>query len=452
MQITSESTYIEWKPSLSQINEIINTISAFSNTEGGRIFIGVSSIGKVVGVQIGQSTIENLTNSISQHIDPKIHPRITIKKVKGKEIIVIDVRESADHLVLAFGRPYKRVGKSTVRMSKDEYERLILEKHKEKLRFDKEICKETSFKDIDKNKLERFLRVARSARGLDIDKKIPLREILMRLKLTQANKLTNAAILLFGKDPQKFFEQSETKCIRFKGIDVVGEMIDLKPITGDIISQVKEIEKFIYNHISLHSWIESGKMERQEKWEYPPRAIREALANAIAHRDYRSTSKVQVRIFDDRIEFWNPGKLPQGWTVETLKNKHESKPFNPLFAKAFFWIKYIEEVGTGTNKIVEWCADWGLPEPDFEYIGTSLVVTFWKSKLTEEYLGTLDLNNRQKKAVEFLKKQKKITSKQCAKLFGITERTARNDLKELIGKNIIIQKGESKKTTYYELS
>src|SRR3989339_2231053 len=101
-----------------------------------------------------------------------------------------------------------------------------------------------------------------------------------------------------------------------------------------------------------------------------------ACQNAIAHRDYHSSSKVQIRIFDDRIEFWNPGRLPEGWTVETLKRKHESKPFNPLIARAFFWIKYIEEVGTGTNKIIDWCKGWGLPEPDFEYVGTSVVVTF----------------------------------------------------------------------------
>ena len=122
-QVPSESTTIEWKLSLSQINEIINTISAFSNTEGGRIFIGVSKTGKIEGIQIGKGTIENLTNSISQHTDPKVHPRITTKKIKGKEIIIIDVKESADHLVLAFGRSYKRVGKSTLKMSKDEYER-----------------------------------------------------------------------------------------------------------------------------------------------------------------------------------------------------------------------------------------------------------------------------------------------------------------------------------------
>ncbi|MBA7691563.1 hypothetical protein ES703_100109 [subsurface metagenome] len=176
------------------------------------------------------------------------------------------------------------------------------------------------------------------------------------------------------------------------------------------------------------------------------------LANAIAHRDYWSVSKVQVRIFDDRIEFWNPGRLPEGWTVKTLKEKHESIPRNPLIARCFFWMKYVEEVGTGTNKMIKWCTEWGLPEPDFEYTGTSLVVTFRKSRLTEEYLETLSLNERQMKALEFLKEHKRITSKKYADLFGITDRMARNDLTELVDKNVVIEKGKSKKTTYYEIS
>ena len=446
-----ETEGIELKSSLSKPEEIVEAVSGLSNTKGGKILIGVSNTGRILGIKIGEDTVERLTNKIVQNTDPKVQPRISIQEIDKKKIIVIDVKESMDKLVLAFGRPYKRVGKSTVKMSKDEYERLILEKHKEKLRFDNQICEGMSLKDIDKKKVRWFLKKAKTERGLDIDESLPIEEILMRLKLTQNKKLTNTAILLFGK-PQDFFLQSEVKCIRFKGTDVTGKMVDLKPIGGNVIDQVIEAEKFIYDHINMTAWIESGKMERQEKWEYPPKAIREVLANAIAHRDYWSVSKVQVRIFDDRIEFWNPGRLPEGWTVKTLKEKHESIPRNPLIARCFFWMKYVEEVGTGTNKMIKWCTEWGLPEPDFEYTGTSLVVTFRKSRLTEEYLETLSLNERQVKALEFLKEHKRITSKKYADLFGITDRMARNDLTELVDKNVVIQKGKSKKTTYYEIS
>src|SRR3989339_2037944 len=144
-----ESETIELKSSLSQTKEIVETISAFANTFGGKIIIGISNSGQIIGVEIGKSTIENLTNKIRQEIDPKIHPRINIKKAGNTKIITIEVVPSHDKLVLAFGKPFKRVGKSTVRMSKDEYENSILEKHQHTLQFDKQICKETALKDID---------------------------------------------------------------------------------------------------------------------------------------------------------------------------------------------------------------------------------------------------------------------------------------------------------------
>ncbi len=447
----SESTKVEWKQSLSEINEIIETIAAFSNAKGGKVFIGVTNTGEAIGVQVVKGTLEELANRIAQNTDPKIQPRIVVEKAKGKNIIVIDVNESLDKLVLAFGRPFKRVGNCSVKMCKDEYERLILEKHKDRVRFDNHIIEGVTLKDIDREKVKAFVIKAKTERGLDINENLSSKEILMRLKLVRNGKLTNAAVLLFGK-PQDFFLQSAVKCVRFKGLDVTDKMIDLKLINGNIIEQVIEVEKFIFDHISMSAWIESGKIERQEKWEYPPKVIRESLANAIAHRDYWSVSKIQVRIFDDRIEFWNPGNLPEGWTVETLKQKHDSVPPNPLIAEQFFWIKYIEEVGTGTNKIIQWCKEWGLPDPDFEYAGTSLVVTIRKSKLTEEYILTLNLNDRQKKAIEFLRKNKKITSKEYSELFGATTRTARNDLSDMVGKRVIKRIGESDKKAYYILA
>ena len=143
-----ESETVEFKKSLSESKEIINTISAFANTKGGKIFISVSNYGKVLGVEIGKDTAERLVNQITQNTDSKIHPHITVEKIGEKQIIIIKIKESSDHLVLAFGRPYKRVGKSTLRMSKDEYERLILEKHKDKLYFDSQICKEATINPL----------------------------------------------------------------------------------------------------------------------------------------------------------------------------------------------------------------------------------------------------------------------------------------------------------------
>jgi len=334
-----ESETLEFKRSLSLRDEIGAAISAFSNTKGGVIIIGVTDRGDVIGVDIGANTIENEAGYIKRHTDPQIFPSIKVLEVDGKNIVAIEVEESNDKPVFFKKYAHKRVGKSSQGISSSEMRRLAHE-DKPKLLWDARICEDATLEDIDEEKVRWFLKEAKKQRRLDLSDDLPMRELLMRLKLMQKGMLTNASILLFGKNPQRSIIQSEVKCIRFKGIRVTAPMIDMKVIEGNLIDQVREAEKFIFNHISLASWMEDRKIQRQEKWEYPPNAIREALVNAIAHRDYISTSKVQVRIFDDRMELWNPGKLPDEWSIDKLKQEHESRPFN-LWRQSDVFFSYI---------------------------------------------------------------------------------------------------------------
>ncbi len=223
----TESETLEWKSSFGQLNRIIETISAFSNTKGGTIIIGVGGTGKILGITIGKDTIEQITNKIISNTEPKIYPDISVRKIEEKSLIVLKVDKYPYDIVLAFGRPYKRVGKSTIKMSKDEYEKIILEKNKSKLYFDSQICKEANFTDIDHMKINKFLERASFERRLDINPDIDPKEALEKLSLIKQDKLTNGAILLFGNNPQKFFLQAETKCARFKGVEPL-EFIDMK--------------------------------------------------------------------------------------------------------------------------------------------------------------------------------------------------------------------------------
>ena len=160
------------------------------------------------------------------------------------------------------------------------------------------------------------------------------------------------------------------------------------------------------------------------------------------------TVHVQVRIFDDRMEIWNPGGLPSGITVGQLKKRHHSLPRNPLIARAFFLIKYAEEVGTGTNKLVEWCREWGLPEPEFEDTGSALVMTFVHPFVTESKIQATRLNERQKKAVEFLKTNASISRRQYVGLTGVSLRQANKDLADLLKKKIFLRSGQGRSVGY----
>jgi ATP-dependent DNA helicase RecG len=192
--------------------------------------------------------------------------------------------------------------------------------------------------------------------------------------------------------------------------------------------------------------VEPGKIERQERWEYPPEAIREAITNAVVHRDYLSSATVQVRIFDDRIEVWNPGLLPERLTIDDLKREHESIPRNRTLARLFFFIKYIEEWGTGTNRIINQCKAFGLPEPIFEERAGSFVVTIRKFPSFE------GLNERQIKAISYIKKEGNITNKKYQQINNVSKRTATYELSELVEKGILRRKGEGKRDLCYVLS
>jgi ATP-dependent DNA helicase RecG len=164
----------------------------------------------------------------------------------------------------------------------------------------------------------------------------------------------------------------------------------------------------------------------------------------------KSSGNVQLRIFDDRIEVRNPGGLPQGLTVDDLRKDHDSFPRNRLIADCFFFVKLIERWGTGTNRMIDLCVNHGLPEPEFEDKKISFVVRFNKFFITEDILG--QLNDRQKEVIEFLKENKRVTTSEYAKMFGITDRTARRDMNQMIDLGLIEKIGDSDKTTCYILS
>ena len=445
-----ESQSLEFKESLKLKEEIGETVSAFSNSDGGFILVGVSDGGVVFGVDIGKNTLEELANYIKRNTDPQVFPSVKILERGGKNVVLVEVEESAEKPVFFKNHCYKRVGKTNQGISSSELRKLAKESG-EKIYWDERVCEDASLEDVDGEKVKTFIKIAKEERNLRIGENIPTKEALRKLKLVKEDKLTNAAILLFGKEPQRFFTQSEVRCARFKGDEAVKPFVDMKVFGGDILDQVDKALNFTLEHIPKSVWLIPGRPEREAKYLYPPDAIREAIINAICHRDYESVSNVQIRVFDDRVEVWNPGALPDGWTVEKLKEEHESVPKNPLIADHFFLTRLIEKWGTGTVEMIRQCEEWGVPEPEFKDTGTSIVVTFIKSEFSEEFLDSLNLNERQKKAVEIIKTGKKITRSEYEKMFDISERTANRELSDLVKLSIFNKIGKGP-NVYYELT
>ena len=443
-----ESQTVELKKSLSQLDDALKSICAFLNHKGGTVYFGVDDKGNVIGLEVSDKTLRKISQQIISRIKPEIAPEIKEVGERGRSIIQVKVPEGSNKPYFLNGIAYKKIGSEKRVIPPDELKRIILEQ--KQMMWDEEICESATLNDIDDEKLKWFLRKAKTERNFDVEPETPLKEALERLKLVKDGKPINASILLFGKNPQKFFLQAEIRCARFKGTEPVKPFIDMKVFSGNIIKQVDDALNFVLEHVPMAAWLVPGKVAREEKYTYPSDAVREAIVNAICHRDYESPGNVQVRVFDDRLEVWNPGQLPTGWTVERLKQKHESIPKNSLIADQFFLIKFIEKWGTETNDIIRECLDWGLPEPIFEFTGMSLVVTLRGCVLTEE-LDKLGLNERQKEIITYLKKHKEITRTEYQKIFNISERTANRELSKLVDLGIILKKGLGVKT-YYTLA
>jgi len=440
---SGESETTEFKTSLAEWRDVVETISAFSNKNGRTIFIGVGDNCEVIGTDIGKNTIEVLANQIKQNVDPVVYPSIRVENMAGKQVIIVNVVEHGQKPVFAFGRAVMRVGKSNQKLGSEGIRNLAI--NTSKVYWDGRACVDADLGDIDEEKLRWFLRGAKCERRLELDPDTPVRESLEKLDLLRGGITTNAAILLFGRDPQRFFGHSEIRCARFKGTKPL-EFIDMKVFGGNLIDQREDAVEFVKEHIKLHAKIVG--LERVETWEYPIDAIREAVTNAICHRDYEEYSNGQVRIFDDRIEIWGCGALPEPLTVEDLKQSHRSILRNPLIGKCLFLIKFIEHWGTGTNRIIDACVNHGLPEPIFEELFGSLVVTLRKM-ITKESLREMNLNERQIKAVSYIEEKGSITNKQYQVLFDVSRVTATRDLNLLEGKDIVKRIGTGKRDLKY---
>jgi ATP-dependent DNA helicase RecG len=188
--------------------------------------------------------------------------------------------------------------------------------------------------------------------------------------------------------------------------------------------------------------------EAPVEYEIPRDAIAEAIVNAVAHRDYSSNAAIQVMLFADRLEIWNPGQLPPGLTPEWLRAPHSSIPKNPLIADPLFLAHYIEKAGSGILDMIRLCRESGLPEPDFEQRGNQFVVTLWRDWLTEEVIELLGLNDRQILCLKALKVEKHITTMEYQTLAECSRRTAARDLDGLLEKGVIQRRGAGRSAHY----
>jgi predicted HTH transcriptional regulator len=278
------------------------------------------------------------------------------------------------------------------------------------------------------------------------------KSVLQNFNLLRDGRPTNAAILLFGKNPRRFFNNVQVHCLHFHGTEKRKPIASQQPYEGRLIEVIDEAVEFVLGKIDRRVGTHATSTQAPVTFEIPRPVIVEAIVNAVAHRNYNHNGFIQVIVFADRIEVWNPGELPPGLTPELLRKPHGPIPRNPLIAEPLFRIKYAEKVGTGTTDMIADCRAAGLPEPDFEQRGPHFVVTLWRDWLTTEVMDKLGLTDQERKLVMLLKVRSRIGNKEYQDEFGVSKATASRHLEALADKGVLTRIGTTGKGTYYVLS
>jgi ATP-dependent DNA helicase RecG len=430
-----EQQNIEFKESWR--DEHLKAICGFANTKGGQLRIGIDDAGSPKGVKEARKLLEDLPNKIKDMLG--VIPSVEIKKVKGKEIVIIEIKPYESPISYG-GKIYMRSGSTTQVLNGSELERFLLKKNNRS--WESIVDDRVGFDDIDDSAL------------IKSKEKFPLvsaekskKQLLSRLHLTDKGKITRASILLFGKDPQQFYPSAYIKVGRFSEDD---EPITTDEIRGNLFDQAEKTMEVLKNKY-LTSKMNIKGLYRSDDLEYPERALREAIVNAIAHKDYSGTH-IHIKVYADKLVFWNPGELHHDLTIELLKEKHPSHPRNRLIAQQFFYCGLIESWGSGTMKMIKECVKVGLPEPMFEELSNGLQVTFPKDTYTQPQLEKMGLSKRHITAILYLKKNGTINNQTYQTLCKTEKRTATRDLSELVKLRILEKSGNTGKGTIYRLT
>ena len=433
-----EKQNIEWKESWR--DDYMKWICGFANAEGGTLFIGKDDKGAVVGVSNYEKLLVELPNKISSKLgvicDINHHQEVE------KNFIEIITKPYSNGISYN-GKYYRRSGSTNQELRGNELNEFLLKKTGKT--WDDVIEPNATKSEINKDTVEVFRSMAGSSNRLPLIKsERDTDTIFQNLRLVEDGELKRAAILLFGKDPRKYYISSYIKIGKFGSSDadlqsqevVEGNLFDLVTKTIDIL-----FSKYIKKNIVYRD------AQRVELPEYPFDSIREALLNALVHRIYEA-APIQISIYDDKIIFWNQGELPEQLSEEDLKVKHSSFPRNPLIADVFFKAGFIESWGRGTIKIIEECIEAGLPEPKIEEINGGVAVTLYKDKASDEYLSKLDLNGSQLSAVKYIRENGHITNGIYKELYEVSDKTAYRHLDELVKLDVLIRVGEKKGARY----
>ena len=410
-----ENQHTEFKESWH--DEYTRYISAFCNTEGGVLYIGIDDKGEVVGIEQPKKLIEKLPNFIAQKTG--IMPLIHLREKAGKEYLEIEVQPSAMPISV-HGRYYTRSGSVTSELQGNQLNMFLAAKMG--LTWESVIEEDFSLEDIDTDTVERFKLLAKD-RVPSIEQETDLLALMERLNLVVGGRFKRAAVVLFGKNVQRYVLQARIKIGKFL---TDTEVLTTDIVEGNLIQQVDRALDILRTKYLL-SYISYEGIHRREKLVYPYEALREALLNSIIHREYFVSSEIQVRVYEDKLVIGNEARL-HDITVEDLSRPHPSRPHNKLIADVFYKAGFIESWGRGTQRIIDNCLAEGLSAPVYEHKMGFLYLTFFHERINERIN---ELSDMEREVYQILREEPTIRQIDLANRLDLTEQYIRKLIKKL---------------------
>lgn len=362
----TESQSIEYKRFWR--DEYLKWICGFANADGGMLVVGRDDQGRVVGLSNAAKLMVDLPNKVRDVLG--ILVEVNLRSEKGRDYLEIPVAPYPNPISYK-GEYYYRSGSTNQMLKGSSLDRFLLRKHGRT--WDSVPQPGVTIADLDPGALERFRYLAvRSRRIDDSIAEEPISQLLEKLHLVEGDYLTRAATLVFHPEPQRFVSGAIVKIGAFEN-NATLRYQDV--IEGGLIAQVNQTIEVLQAKY-LRAWISYEGMQRIETWPVPIPALREAVLNAVIHKDYASGIPIQISVYPDKLMIWNPGELPPNWTVEKLIGKHASIPFNPDVAGVFFRAGLIEAWGQGIERMFNVCQEAGMPLPIMEVESTGLWAVF----------------------------------------------------------------------------
>lgn len=441
-----ESETIEFKESWGEA--ALESVAAFANHNGGSVWLGIRDDGTTKGADDGDSTIQKISDQAVDRLG--LRPSIQARTRDGKPVLEIIVQPS-DDLVTCRGRYLTRVGSTNREMTPEQVVRHLLQRSG--TTWDGlAVPRDTPAGLIKREAVRTFLALAHARLpGLQADESID--RVLANLDLTIEDHPRRAAVLLFG-EPQRLFPAARVRVARFRAGQIIGEFESV----GNLFEQLDRTLAALRNFLEVRQEIKTtgstlADLQRREVWQYPLDALREAVVNALVHRDYGTLGDIQIRVLDSELTIWSPGGLTGGLTPADLAREgHVSRRRNEFLAGAFYLAGLVERWGTGTTRMITACLAAGLPPPEFEETQGGVRVTFRTDPWTPERLREMSLNNRQIAAVAAVRNHRAISGGEYQRLTGASKQTASRDLDALVRLGVFRREGSRGPAVRYVLS